>query len=52
MVIFFFFLEFLDEDDENDDIVSKSYNFILVVGININKNEEIKEKEFNKYFGS
>lgn len=44
--------ELLDEDDENDDTASKSHNFILVVGINTNKNEEIKEKEFNKYLGS
>lgn len=44
--------ELLDEDDENDDTASKSHNFILVVGINTNKNEEIKEKEFSKYLGS
>lgn len=53
MVIFFLLLELLDEDDdENDETASKSHNFILVVGINTKKNEEIKEKEFNKYLGS
>lgn len=63
MVIFFILLELLDEDDENDNTASKSldedddtaskrHNFILVVGINTNKNEEIKEKEFSKYLGS
>lgn len=49
MVIFFILLELLDEDD---DTASKRHNFILVVGINTNKNEEIKEKEFDKYLGS
>ncbi|XP_034299640.2 uncharacterized protein [Magallana gigas] len=37
--------------DEDDDTASKRHNFILVVGINTNKNEEIKENEFNKFLG-
>ncbi|XP_065933091.1 uncharacterized protein [Magallana gigas] len=45
-----------DDDDEDDgdssDTASKNHKFIMVVGINTDKNEKITKKEFNEYLGS
>eukprot|EP00105_Crassostrea_gigas_P045573 XP_019929721.1 PREDICTED: uncharacterized protein LOC105345395 isoform X2 [Crassostrea gigas] len=41
-----------EDDDKSYDTASKNHKFIMVVGINTNKNDEIKKKEFNEYLGS
>lgn len=56
---FFLLLELLDDDDDDDeddgdssDTASKNHKFIMVVGINTDKNDKITKKEFNEYLGS
>lgn len=46
--------ELLDEDDDDGDngTASKNHNFIMVVGINTNRSQEIEDKEFKEYLGS